>query len=114
MRNKKNKSLPDVSIKKILVDWFTGKDNNHFDLSHVLWALGVLSLIGLEWDAVHFHHEMFDPIKFSIGLSGLLATGGWGVAQKYNAEPDPDPLPPRRSQTVEEEHIKVTHHDDAN
>ena len=66
---------------KVLRGWFTGPNNQDFELGRALWALGTLALIVYQGYALYKNQE-FSPETFGIGLGAVLAAGGVGVAVK--------------------------------
>lgn len=65
----------------ILKFWFTGKDNESYELLRGLTALCVIvMLIYIGWHLIV--NKTFDPLASSTGLGALLAGGGLGNAFK--------------------------------
>lgn len=54
-------------LKTLLTD-----ANDQYDVGFVLWALGVVSFLGLAW----INWSKFDPQTFGIGFGSALAAGG--------------------------------------
>lgn len=69
------------STKQLVRDSLTENTNDAFDVSKVLWVLGVLAFIGFSGYAVWKSGE-FDYIGFGTGFGIVLATGGASVALK--------------------------------
>lgn len=67
---------------------FTGRDGISYDIGRVLWALGVVSLVGFEGFAVILHSQQFDSMNFATGFSAILAAGGAALGFKASTEPD--------------------------
>jgi hypothetical protein len=66
----------------------TGKDNETYDITRFLLLIGFVSLILFAgWDVFASGH-LFDPIGYSMGLTGLLFGGSSGIAVKARTEPD--------------------------
>jgi hypothetical protein len=74
-------------IARIFHGWFTGTDNQHFELGRALWALGCLAMIAYQGAALFVLKQPFNPIEFGTGLAAILAAGGFGVAAKDKANP---------------------------
>ena len=74
-------------IARILKGWFTGKDNQAFELGRALWALGTVALIAYQGVALFYKGQTFSPVEFGAGLAAILAAGGFGVAAKDKANP---------------------------
>lgn len=68
----------------LLKDLLGTVDNRAFELGRVLWAIGVLALIGYQGFAI-WKGQPFSPIEFGTGFGALLVTGGFGVAAKDKA-----------------------------
>lgn len=68
---------------KIVSDTLTGIDQQTFDPARVLWALGVLTFLGLSV----YSAAKFDPQAFGIGFGSVLAGGGLAVKLKADTEP---------------------------
>lgn len=69
---------------KILKFWFTGKDNESYEIMRALTALCVVVMLGY----IGFHlvvHQQFDPLAAAGGLGALLFGGGAGAAIKDKA-----------------------------
>jgi hypothetical protein len=71
-----------MSALTVLRHWFTGKDNQSFELGRALWALGTLALIAYQGLALWWQGQAFSPIEFGTGLAAILAAGGFGIAAK--------------------------------
>ena len=76
-------------LSQVLKDWFTGLDNHHYELGRFLWFAAVVAAIVYPGAAMYFNHQEFDVQAFCIGLAAILAAGGFGVAQKDSARPEP-------------------------
>jgi hypothetical protein len=66
---------------KVLKFWFTGKDNESYEIMRALTALSVVFMIGY----IGFHlvvNKTFDPLSSAGGLGALLFGGGAGSAIK--------------------------------
>ena len=74
-------------MKRLFRQWFTGADNQSFELGRALWALGVLALIAYQGLALWGKGQAFSPIEFGTGLAAILAAGGFGIAAKDKANP---------------------------
>jgi len=66
---------------------FTGKDNETFDLGRVLWAMSVVSFLGIGFYGTYKGTPM-DYLAFGTALAALLAGGGSGLGLKAKTEPD--------------------------
>lgn len=80
-------------IKKFFMDSFTGEDNQTFDLGRLLWAVGVLALLGLTVYSVVFKGAVFSATEFGLAFAGLLMAGGGALAFKRHTEPKANPGP---------------------
>ena len=68
-------------IRTVMRHWFTGKDNQSFEVLRALTALSVLvMLVYIGWHLVV--NKTFDPLAASGGLGALLFGGGAGAAVK--------------------------------
>jgi hypothetical protein len=66
---------------KVLKYWFTGKDNESYEIMRALTALAVVvMLIYIGWHLVV--NKTFDPLASATGLGALLFGGGAGAAIK--------------------------------
>lgn len=66
---------------RILRFWFTGKDNESYEIMRALTALSiVMMLFYLGWHLIV--NKQFDPLAAGGGLGGLLIGGGLGTATK--------------------------------
>lgn len=75
-------------LRKVLRDWFTGPDNEHYEMGRFLWFASVLAAIAYPGAAMYFNKQAFDVQAFCLGLAAILAAGGFGVAQKDIARAD--------------------------
>lgn len=65
----------------ILTHWFTGKDNESYEIMRALTALAVVVMLVY----IGYHlvmHKEFDPLASAGGLGALLFGGGAGSAIK--------------------------------
>lgn len=67
--------------------WFTGKDNESFEIGRALWALSVLATIAYQGVAIWVKGQAFNSVEFGAGVAALLAAGGFGIAVKDKAAP---------------------------
>lgn len=66
---------------RILKFWFTGKDNESYEIMRALTALCVLAMLAyIGWHLVV--NKTFDPLASAGGLGALLFGGGAGAAVK--------------------------------
>lgn len=66
---------------RILKFWFTGKDNESYEIMRALTALSVVVMLGyIGWHLVV--NKQFDPLAAAGGLGALLFGGGAGSAIK--------------------------------
>lgn len=66
---------------RILKYWFTGKDNESYEIMRALTALSVVvMLIYIGWHLIV--NKTFDPLAAAGGLGALLFGGGAGSAIK--------------------------------
>ena len=64
--------------------WFTGKDNESYEIMRALTALSVVvMLVYIGWHLIV--NKTFDPLSASGGLGALLFGGGAGAAVKDGA-----------------------------
>jgi len=75
-------------IKNLLIQTFTGKDNNTLDIGRILWALGVFVFFALSIHAV-WRGQVFDAIAWGTGFGAVLAGGGVALKVKETTEPPP-------------------------
>ena len=69
---------------KILKFWFTGKDNESYEIMRALTALCVVvMLVYTGWHLIV--NKTFDPLASAGGLGALLFGGGAGAAIKDKA-----------------------------
>lgn len=65
----------------VLRHWFTGKDNESYEIMRALTALSVVVM--LVYIGIHLLvHRTFDPLASAGGLGALLFGGGAGSAIK--------------------------------
>lgn len=66
---------------KILKYWFTGKDNESYEIMRALTALSIIVM--LSYIGFHlFYNKQFDVLASCTGLGALLFGGGAGSAIK--------------------------------
>ena len=66
---------------KVLRYWFTGKDNESYEIMRALTALSVIVMLGyIGWHLIV--NKTFDPLAAATGLGALLFGGGAGAAIK--------------------------------
>ncbi len=66
---------------RVLKFWFTGKDNESYEIMRALTALSVIVM--LVYIGVHLLvNKQFDPLAAAGGLGALLFGGGAGAAIK--------------------------------
>jgi hypothetical protein len=75
-----------MTIKKIVIDCLTGKDNQTFDISRIALALSLVVYLSLAIADVAMTHD-FEYQQFGIGLGAVLAAGGLGINLKRRTEP---------------------------
>lgn len=81
-----------TSLKDMLRNTFTGKDNQTIDLGRLLWAKGVFVYFGLTiYDL--YNNGKFDAMDWATGLGIVLAAGGAALAMKAKTEPEQSPAP---------------------
>lgn len=79
-----------TSLKDMLRNTFTGKDNQTLDLGRLLWAKGVFVYFALTvYDL--YNNGKFDAMDWATGLGIVLAAGGAALAMKANTEPGQPP-----------------------
>jgi hypothetical protein len=79
-----------TSLKDMLRNTFTGKDNQTLDLGRLLWAKGVFVYFGLTvYDL--YNNGKFDAMDWATGLGIVLAAGGAALAMKAKTEPEQPP-----------------------
>ena len=69
----------------VLRGFFTGKDNQSFELGRGLWALSMVAFVAFQGVALAWKGQAFSPVEFSTGAAAILAAGGFGIAQKDKA-----------------------------
>ena len=68
----------------VLKYWFTGKDNESYEILRALTALSVIvMLVYIGWHLIV--NKTFDPMSAATGLGALLFGGGAGSAVKDGA-----------------------------
>ena len=67
---------------KLLKDWLTGPDNDHFELWRAMALAGFIVGISLVIYSVGWRGETFDLLNYAQGLGFLLAHSSGGVALK--------------------------------
>lgn len=66
---------------KILKFWFTGKDNESYEIMRALTALSIVVMLAyIGWHLIV--NKTFDPLSTMTGLGALLFGGGAGSAIK--------------------------------
>jgi len=75
-----------MSIKDMLLKTFTGKDNQTLDIGRILWAVSVLSFLGMGFFAI-YKGQVTDFIAFGTGCAAVLAAGGAALGFKSKTEP---------------------------
>lgn len=66
---------------RVMKFWFTGKDNESYEIIRALTALGAVMMI--IYTGIHlFMNHQFDAVSMGTGLGGLLLGGGLGTAAK--------------------------------
>lgn len=74
------------ALRNILKHWFTGKDNESYEIMRALTALCVLvMLFYIGWHLIM--NREFDPLASAGGLGALLFGGGAGTAAKDGLKP---------------------------
>lgn len=66
---------------KIMRFWFTGRDNESYEIMRALTALSIIVMLGY----IGFHlivNKTFDPLAAATGIGALLFGGGAGAAIK--------------------------------
>lgn len=71
-----------TSLSHVFRGWFTGNDNQNYEVGRALWALSVLAGIGYAGFDIFWNHSRFNMVEFGTGLGSLLALGGVGLAVK--------------------------------
>lgn len=73
-------------LRRVFRHFFTGKDNESYDIMRALTALSVIvMLVYIGWHLVI--HKEFDPLAAAGGLGALLFGGGAGTAVKDGLKP---------------------------
>lgn len=66
---------------RVLKYWFTGKDNESYEIMRALTALSVVVMLAyIGWHLIV--NKQFDPLASATGLGALLFGGGAGAAIK--------------------------------
>lgn len=81
-----------MNIGTIFRHFFTGRDNQSFELGRALWALGTIAMIVYQGVAIWYKGQPFSPTEFGIGFGSILAAGGVGIAAKDAAGKPKAPL----------------------
>ena len=76
------------SFKKLVVNTFTGKDNQTIDIGRIIWMMGALSFLGCTFYAI-YKGQPWDAVAFGTGFGAVLAGGGVALKLKEKTEPDP-------------------------
>ncbi len=76
-----------MSFKKLLLQTFSGKDNQTLDVGRILWASSILSFLGMGFYGIYKGQAM-DYIAFGTGAAALLAAGGAALGLKSKTEPE--------------------------
>lgn len=66
---------------------FTGIDNQTPDLGRVLWALAVLTFLGISIKAYGVAGVPFDPTAWGLAVVGVLGGGAAALRIKASTEP---------------------------
>lgn len=74
-------------MRKFLRLLLTGKDNETYEITRVLLFVGYLCFLIFSAFDVFILRE-FNPLDFSIGLTGILFGGASGIAIKAKTEPE--------------------------
>lgn len=77
-----------IKMANILRELFSGKDNKTLDVGRILWAMSILSFLGMGFYGI-YSDQVIDFLAYGTGLSGLLAAGGAALGFKRQTEPDP-------------------------
>ena len=78
-------------IKTVFRHFFTGKDNESYEIMRALTALSVLSMLFyIGWHLIV--NKQFEPISAATGLGALLFGAGVGTAAK-DGRNVPNPMP---------------------
>lgn len=72
-------------MSAVIRNFFTGTDNQSWEVGRALWALGVVAMIAYQGVAIWVKDQTFNPIEFGTGLAAVLAAGGFGIGQKDRA-----------------------------
>lgn len=75
------------TLKSLIWQTFTGKDNKTLDMGRILWCQGVFVFFGLSIAAL-VDGQPFDPSAWGMGLGAVLAGGGAAIALKSHTEPE--------------------------
>ncbi len=73
-------------LQQILKHWFTGKDNETYDVIRFLIFCVTLVFIALAI-AAFIHTHTFDMQSFGIGSASIVGGGGAGLGFKSSTEP---------------------------
>jgi hypothetical protein len=73
-------------FRDVLKHWFTGRDNQSYEIMRALTALSVVvMLFYIGWHLIA--NKTFDPLASAGGLGALLFGGGAGAAVKDGLKP---------------------------
>lgn len=75
-------------MKNVIKHWFTGPDNQTWDVGRVLWAAVVIEFMALAAYAL-YKGQAFDAVAYGTGAGLVLAGGGVAIGMKANSEPKP-------------------------
>lgn len=75
-----------MSLKTIILQAFTGKDNQTVDIGRVLWAISVLSFVVMGFAGV-YKGQVTDYLQYGSGIAAVLAAGGAAIGFKGKTEP---------------------------
>jgi hypothetical protein len=75
-----------MSVKQVLLQAFSGKDNQTLDIGRVLWAVSVLSFLGMGFFGI-YKGEVKDFLAMGTGIAAVLAAGGAAIGLKSKTEP---------------------------
>lgn len=75
-------------MANIFRELFSGKDNQTLDVGRILWAMSIISFLGMGFYGI-YSDQIIDYLAYGTGLSGLLAAGGAALGLKSKTEPDP-------------------------
>jgi hypothetical protein len=73
------------SMKKVIKDWFTEKDNETFDITKALAVVSIISGVSLAIFAVVSKGQVFNYQDYGLGTAALFAGVGVALGMKKDS-----------------------------